>query len=108
MNDINVNQLLTQMRAMTSLAQGQPAAAAGAGAAGGADFAALLKGSVDKVNETQQQAGSLAQAFEAGDSQVDLSQVMIAMQKANISFQAMTQVRNKLVSAYQDIMAMQV
>ena len=106
MNDINVNQLLTQMRAMTSLAQGQPAAA-GAGAAGGADFAALLKGSVDKVNETQQQAGSLAQAFEAGDSKVDLAQVMIAMQKANISFQAMTQVRNKLVSAYQDIMSMQ-
>ena len=105
MNDINVNQLLTQMRSMTALAQGQPADAAGA--AGGADFAALLKGSVDKVNETQQAAGGLAQAFEAGDSQVDLAQVMIAMQKANISFQAMTQVRNKLVSAYQDIMSMQ-
>jgi flagellar hook-basal body complex protein FliE len=106
MNDINVNQLLTQMRAMTALAQGQPVAANGA--AGGADFATLLKGTVDKVNETQQQAGGLAQAFEEGNSQVDLAQVMIAMQKANISFQAMTQVRNKLVSAYQDIMSMQV
>ncbi len=104
MNDINVTQLLTQMRSMTALAQGQPAEAIGA--AGGVDFAALLKGSVDKVNETQQQAGSLQQAFEAGDSQVDLAQVMIAMQKAGIAFQAMTQVRNKLVSAYQDIMSM--
>ena len=106
MNDINVNQLLTQMRSMSALAQGQPAAATAA--AGGADFAELLKGSVGKVNDTQQQAAGLAQAFEAGDSQVDLAQVMIAMQKASISFQAMTQVRNKLVSAYQDIMSMQV
>lgn len=106
MNDINVNQLLTQMRGMAALAQGQPSAVGEA--AGGGDFAALLKGSIDKVNDTQQQAASLSQAFEAGDSQVDLAQVMIAMQKANISFQAMTQVRNKLVSAYQDIMSMQV
>lgn len=106
MNDINVNQLLTQMRSMTALAQGQPAPAVGA--AGGADFADMLKGSMDKVNESQQKAAALGQAFEAGDAQVDLAQVMIAMQKANISFQAMTQVRNKLVSAYQDIMSMQV
>ena len=106
MNDINVNQLLSQMRSMSALAQGQPAGTAGA--AGGADFAAMLKGSVDKVNDTQQQAAGLQQAFEAGDSKVDLAEVMIAMQKAGIAFQAMTQVRNKLVSAYQDIMSMQV
>ncbi len=106
MNDINVNQLLTQMRSMSALAQGQPAEATAA--AGGADFAAMLKGSVDKVNDTQMQAAGLQQAFEAGDSQVDLAEVMIAMQKAGIAFQAMTQVRNKLVSAYQDIMSMQV
>jgi flagellar hook-basal body complex protein FliE len=43
-----------------------------------------------------------------GTSKVDLSDVMIASQKASVSFQAMTQVRNKLVQAYQDIMQMPV
>ena len=56
----------------------------------------------------QQQAGQLATALEKGDPTVDVAQVMVAMQKANISFQAMTTVRNKLVSAYQEIMGMQV
>jgi flagellar hook-basal body complex protein FliE len=105
MTDIDVNQLLTQMRSLAAMAQGQAAPTA---AAPGQDFASLLRGSIDKVNDVQQQAETLSRAFESGDDKVDLAQVMIAMQKANISFQAMTQVRNKLVSAYQDIMAMQV
>jgi flagellar hook-basal body complex protein FliE len=89
MNNIDVNQLLSQMRAMGSAAQG--AAAPDMQQSGGADFAALLKGSIDKVNETQQHAAKLSAAFEAGDSKVDLAEVMIAMQKASISFQAITQ-----------------
>jgi flagellar hook-basal body complex protein FliE len=48
----------------------------------------------------------MATRFEMGDPKVDLSQVMISQQKANISFQAVSQVRNKLVSAYQEIMNM--
>ncbi len=107
MNDIDVNQLLAQMRSMAAAAQGN----AVSGAAEGTDvegFSTLLKGSLDKVNDLQRQAERLAQAFETGDKQVDLAQVMVALQKANISFQAMTQVRNKLVSAYQEIMGMQV
>ena len=50
----------------------------------------------------------LANAFEIGKSGVDLTDVMIASQKASVSFQALTQVRNKLVQAYQDIMQMPV
>ena len=53
-------------------------------------------------------AESLAGAFERGDPGTDVAQVMLAMQKANLSFQAITQVRNKLVNAYQEIMNMQV
>jgi flagellar hook-basal body complex protein FliE len=68
----------------------------------------MLKSSVDSVNNVQQQAASLASAFEAGEPNIDLANVMVAMQKANISFQAMVQVRNKLVSAYQEVMNMQV
>lgn len=105
MNDIDVTQLLSQLRGMQAAAQGASAPVA---PAGGGDFGALLRNSIDQVNATQQQADKLATAFETGDRQVDLAEVMIALQKANVSFQAMTQVRNKLVSAYQEIMGMQI
>jgi flagellar hook-basal body complex protein FliE len=106
MNTINPDQLLAQMRVMA--AQARSESAAPAGEAGAPDFADLLKQSVDKVNDMQQQAGQLATAFEKGDPNVDLAEVMVALQKAGVSFQAMVQVRNRLVSAYQDIMNMQV
>jgi flagellar hook-basal body complex protein FliE len=77
-------------------------------AAGKTDFADLLKSSLDQVNGAQQKAEALGQRFALGDDSVNLSDVMISMQKANISFQTTVQVRNKLVSAYHDIMNMQV
>jgi flagellar hook-basal body complex protein FliE len=92
------------------------AAAAGAGQGGrgatapvaGNDFASLLKNSLDSVNAGQFEATRLARDFELGAPNTDLSDVMISMQKANLSFQQMVQVRNRLVSAYHDIMNMQV
>lgn len=72
------------------------------------DFAAALKASLDQVNQSQTRAETLGRNFVLGDDRVSLSDVMIAEQKANISFQATVQVRNKLVSAYQDIMNMPV
>lgn len=72
------------------------------------DFAAALKASLDGVNNLQQRADSMAKRFVAGDDSVNLSDVMINSQKASIAFQATVQVRNKLVSAYHDIMNMQV
>jgi len=72
------------------------------------DFTRVLRSALDGVNQTQQAAAAQSQRFEAGDPSVDLSQVMVSMQKANVSFQAATQVRNKLVQAYQDVMNMQI
>ena len=72
------------------------------------DFSDALKASLDQVNSVQTKADQLGQRFVAGDDNVNLSDVMISMQKANISFQATVQVRNKLVEAYQDIMNMPV
>lgn len=72
------------------------------------DFASALKASLDQVNSAQQNADALAKRFVSGDDSVNLSDVMINSQKASIAFQATVQVRNKLVSAYHDIMNMQV
>jgi flagellar hook-basal body complex protein FliE len=109
MSEMGISQVLDQMRAMSALAQREPAAESGnAAATGRPDFAGLLKESVNSVNETQQAASQLAAAFEAEDPNVDLAQVMVALQKSSVSFQAMTQVRNKLVAAYQEIMSMPV
>lgn len=72
------------------------------------DFANILKSSLDSVSSVQQQAGTLSKAYTMGDDSVNLSDVMIASQKANIALQTTIQVRNKLVSAYTEIMNMQV
>lgn len=106
MSSVEINQVLQQMRNMASMAENKPVEP-GANMSG-SDFSQLLKESVNKVNETQQTASGLATAFESGDPAVNLSEVMIAIQKANVSFQAMTQVRNNLVSAYKEVMNMQV
>jgi flagellar hook-basal body complex protein FliE len=72
------------------------------------NFSDALKASLDQVNQMQVKAETLGKNFAMGDDSVSLSDVMIAGQKASISFQATVQVRNKLVSAYQDIMNMQI
>ncbi|HEY0064631.1 MAG TPA: flagellar hook-basal body complex protein FliE [Telluria sp.] len=72
------------------------------------DFADALKNSISEVSEAQNKAGELGKAFTMGDDRVSLSDVMVSMQKASIGFQATVQVRNKLVSAYHEIMNMQV
>lgn len=100
-----IDQLLGQLRAASALAAGaEPASAP----AEGGDFAALLKSSLDQANGAQQEASSLAKAFEQGDPNANLQEVMVSLQKANLSFQTMVQVRNKLVSAYHEVMNMQV
>lgn len=72
------------------------------------DFQSMFANAVNTVNEKQMHSSSLAKRFERGDPQVDLPEVMIAAQKASVSFEAMKQVRNKLVDAYKDIMNMPV
>ncbi|BAN68948.1 flagellar hook-basal body complex protein FliE [endosymbiont of unidentified scaly snail isolate Monju] len=104
MSTPEISQVLAQMRLMAAQA-GSPAAKA-TPAAEDVSFQALLGKSIDKVNDMQQQAEALKTGFETGEPGVDLAQVMIASQKAGLAFAAMTEVRNKLVEAYKDVMNM--
>jgi flagellar hook-basal body complex protein FliE len=70
-------------------------------------FASVLKDSIDQLNQSQVQADNMTTKLINGDS-VDLSQVMIAQQKANITLQTAVEVRNKVIDAYQEMMRMQV
>jgi flagellar hook-basal body complex protein FliE len=106
MTSISPNHLLSQMQALESLAQGQPMQAQ-VTTEQSQSFANLMQQAINQVNETQMQASNLSQSFELGH-QVDLSEVMIAIQKSRVSFQALTEVRNKLLTAYQDVMNMPV
>jgi flagellar hook-basal body complex protein FliE len=105
MDTKGIEQMLGVLRATAAQAAGEPRMAA---ATGGADFAQALKNAIEQVNQTQQQAEDMAAKFAAGDSETPLHEVMISLQKANVSFQEMVQVRNRLVTAYHDVMNMQV
>jgi len=106
MSDMNVNQLLTEMRRLAATVEGRPPGALPVEEPKSLDFSNLLKQSIDSVNDVQQNATNLVTAFDQGDPNVSLAEVMIASQKATVSFQAITQVRNRLVQAYQDVMNM--
>lgn len=69
-------------------------------------FGDLMTKAINNVNDVQQKSSSMAEAYEKGVAGVDITDVMIASQKASVSFQAMVQVRNKLVEAYKDVMNM--
>ncbi len=104
MSEISPQQLLSQIRAMQSELHGTQPARQPAGAG----FGEMLKDAISQVNETQRTSATMKQAFESGTSEASLAEVMIAAQKADLSFRAMTEVRNKLVTAYQEIMNMPV
>ena len=106
MSSLQIQQVLAEMRALQSRATGS--AVETAPAAGSVDFASLMKNSVDQIAAMQNQANSLASAYEAGDKSVDLTKVMLEVQKADLAFRAMTQVRNKLIDAYTQVMNMSV
>ncbi|MCZ6772538.1 MAG: flagellar hook-basal body complex protein FliE [Proteobacteria bacterium] len=101
---IDSQALLEQMRAFANEARGTEIKRSAE--VSGTDFGQVLKQALDAVNANQTEAGRMTQSFERGDPGMDLAEVMVAIQKANVSFQAATQVRNRLVAAYQDIMNM--
>lgn len=105
MNEMNIDQVLAQMRRM-SVEAGAGVSPRALESRDQADFASLLKQSIDSVNTQQATASAMSTAFETGESETSLAEVMVAMQKASVSFQAMVQVRNKLVDAYKDVMNM--
>lgn len=108
-----IQSMLAQLRAAASSAR--PAGLespipgkTGVEAAPQVNFSDALKSQLDSVAKMQSKAEQMEHDFQMGDDKVNLSDVMIAGQKAGIAFQATLQVRNKLVAAYHDIMNMQV
>ena len=115
MSSLQIDAVLSQIRAMQSQVRGigeqmqqAPQAVAGVQpeAPGRSAFANVLKQGIDSVNQAQQKASNLATQFEQGVPGIELPQVMLEMQNASVSFRALTEVRNKLVNAYQEIMNM--
>ncbi len=106
-NSIDTNALLVQLRAMAQDA-GIPSdqTPSTAPAADTVEFSKVLENSIKQVATRASEASELRTAFEAGNQNVELADVMIAAQKARISFEALTQVRNKMVSAYKEVMSM--
>jgi len=69
-------------------------------------FATMLKQAIDNVNDHQKETNDLRTRYEMGDPDVDIVNVMIASQKSSVAFEAMSQVRTRVVTAYQEIMRM--
>ena len=74
----------------------------------GAGFQQALSSALGAVSKSQNDATSLQREVQLDNPTVSIEQTMVAMQKAQIGFQATLQVRNKMVQAYSEIMAMQV
>lgn len=91
---------------LASLGAAAAAPAAAAQAVSGGSFLASLQDAVGRLNETQAQADTSVQNLLTGRTN-NIHETMIALQKADVSFQVMLQVRNKVVSAYEEIMRMQ-
>jgi len=104
-----VDQILGQIRALRqqtpTVRTEAPAATEGAKPLG---FGDLFKQSIEAANKADDTSGSLKEAFIRGDSTVSLAQVMVASQKADISFRSVVEVRNKMIDAYREVMRMSV
>lgn len=95
---IGRSQVLQQLKAGEETAPTQ-----GTGPAGG--FADNLVSALDKVSDSQSRAEALSTGYEKGEV-TDIAKVMLARQEAGLAFEATLQVRNRLLSAYQEIMRM--
>jgi flagellar hook-basal body complex protein FliE len=108
---VEFNRLMMQMRAMQMEATGTPQASAAATVEQGpkgAEFSNVMRGALDQVNALQKSTNELRTDYEMGVAGVDLTDVMIASQKSSVAMQATVQVRNRMVSAYEEIMRMQI
>ena len=100
MSTQGINQLLGELRAMSSLAAGQ--APAVDKTAPEVDFSDVLKSTLEQVNQVQSTSLELQKQFELGEEGVNIQHVMVSMQKASLSFQTRVQPRTKLVSAVRE------
>lgn len=101
------SQILERNQALARAADGATAPASATQAAKPSSFADTLQDALKSVNETQAKAGDLSARYERGE-EIDIAKVMMARQQASVGFEATLQVRNKLLSAYKDIMSMPV
>jgi flagellar hook-basal body complex protein FliE len=108
MSQMEVDRVLTQIRALREQASAPALPNLRPDALHGPSFASVLQQGLAQVSAGQDRAANIAAAFERGTPGVDLPQVMLEMQKANVAFRATVEVRNKLVNAYQEIMNMPV
>ena len=108
MSTNSLESLSSQMKVMADMAAGQLNASAALPAAGEPDFQDVLKKAVLSVNEAQNSAQAKVQSFSTGESNMTLEEVMVSLQKANLSFQTMIAVRNRLVDAYKEVTNLQV
>ncbi|WP_144395171.1 flagellar hook-basal body complex protein FliE [Pleionea sediminis] len=104
MTQITPDQILAQMRQLTQAAQSQTSNPV-AGSAN-SSFTDAMSSALKTVNQYQMEASNAANSIERGDGGVSLVKAMIASQKSSVAFDAAVQVRNRVVSAYQDIMNM--
>ena len=107
MSDMEISRVLGQMRALAS--QLEPATVTPPPLpAGQAEFGQVLKQAIDAVSSQQNASAAMVEGFQTGTGSASLAEVMVAMQKSSLSFTAMTEVRNRLIEAYKDIMNMPV
>lgn len=104
MSDMEISKVLAQMRALS--AEIHRPVLPEAAAPGSVKFGEVMRNAIDNVNQQQAAANDLVTKFETGAADVSVAEVMISMQKASLSFQAMAEVRNRLVEAYQQVMNM--
>lgn len=107
MSSMEINHVLEQIRSLQAQARVGTAQPQPQQTSGPSGFASLMRQGLDQVNQTQQHASQLSEAFQRGAPGVDLPRVMLETSKASVAFHAVSEVRNRLVSAYQDIMNMQ-
>ena len=107
MSTTNVDSMITRMQALAAAASGKPIAG-DSQAGNGVDFSAVLKNAIENVNTAQNGAQAKAQSFATGASDTSLEDVIVSLQKANLSLQGMIAVRNRLVDAYKEVTNMQV
>lgn len=119
--DIKSNSLYTQMQNMSLQAMGNKLPSVNTEAMGnigqnkvgqinksGSNFGEMLTSALNNVNDLQSEAGAKKTAFEMGDKNVTLAEVMVASSKSGIALDATVQIRNKFVEAYKEIMSMPV
>ncbi len=104
-----IQSALQQMQGLATQAAAQPLKGAHVSTAvGQGNFGSELQASIQRINRLQKAADTKAVAFQAGEPNIELNDVMVDMQKASVAFQMGLQVRNRLVTAYRDVMNMQV